>query len=194
MEYKKININDLKKYENNSRIHSDEQILQIKESIKQFGFTNPLLVKPDLTIIAGHGRLEAIKALNKLEYKDNPISEIPCIIVSGLSENDYKALVIADNKIALNAGWDLDILKEELTLLENENYNLDLLGFNNDELNGLLNISVDDVENNNLNISNQGQEVNEKFKLLIELDNEEALEILYNNLSNKGYKCKVLSL
>ena len=194
MEYKKININDLKKYENNSRIHSDEQILQIKESIKQFGFTNPLLVKPDLTIIAGHGRLEAIKALNKLEYKDNPISEIPCIIVSGLSENDYKALVIADNKIALNAGWDLDILKEELTLLENENYNLDLLGFNNDELNDLLNISVDDVENNNLNISNQGQEVNEKFKLLIELDNEEALENLYNNLSNKGYKCKVLSL
>ena len=172
MEYKKININDLKEYENNSRIHSDEQILQIKESIKQFGFTNPLLVKPDLTTIAGHGRLEAIKALNKLDYKDNPISEIPCIIVSGLSENDYKALVIADNKIALNAGWDLDILKEELTLLENENYNLDLLGFNNDELNDLLNISVDDVENNNLNISNQGQEVNEKFKLLIELDNE----------------------
>ena len=194
MEYKKININDLKKYENNSRIHSDEQILQIKESIKQFGFTNPLLVKPDLTIIAGHGRLEAIKALNKLDYKDNPIIEIPCIIVSDLSENDYKALVIADNKIALNAGWDLDILKEELTLLENENYNLDLLGFNNDELNDLLNISVDDVENNNLNISNQGQEVNEKFKLLIELDNEEALENLYNNLSNKGYKCKVLSL
>ena len=84
MEYKKININDLKKYENNSRIHSDEQILQIKESIKQFGFTNPLLVKPDLTIIAGHGRLEAIKALSKLDYKDNPISEIPCIIVSHL--------------------------------------------------------------------------------------------------------------
>lgn len=194
MEYKKININDLKEYEKNSRTHSNEQILQIKESIKQFGFTNPLLVKPDLTIIAGHGRLEAIKALNKLDYKDNPISEIPCIIVSGLSENDYKALVIADNKIALNAGWDLDILKEELTLLENENYNLDLLGFNNDELNDLLNISVDDVENNNLNISNQGQEVKEKFKLLIELDNEEELENLYNGLLDKGYKCKVLSL
>lgn len=194
MEYKKININDLKEYENNSRVHSNEQILQIKESIKQFGFTNPLLVKPDLTIIAGHGRLEAIKALNKLDYKDNPISEIPCIIVSGLSENDYKALVIADNKIALNAGWDLDILKEELTLLENENYNLDLLGFNNDELNDLLNISIDDVENNNLNISNQGQEVKEKFKLLIELDNEEELENLYNGLLDKGYKCKVLSL
>ena len=194
MEYKKININDLKEYENNSRIHSNEQILQIKESIKQFGFTNPLLVKPDLTIIAGHGRLEAIKSLNKLDYKDNPISEIPCIIVSGLSENDYKTLVIADNKIALNAGWDLDILKEELTLLENENYNLDLLGFTNDELNDLLNISVGDIENNNLNIGNKGQEVNEKFKLLIELDNEEALENLYNNLSNKGYKCKVLSL
>lgn len=194
MEYKKININDLKEYEKNSRTHSNKQILQIKESIKQFGFTNPLLVKPDLTIIAGHGRLEAIKALNKLDYKDNPISEIPCIIVSGLSENDYKALVIADNKIALNAGWDLDILKEELTLLENENYNLDLIGFNNDELNDLFNISVDDVENNNLNISNQGQEVKEKFKLLIELDNEEELENLYNGLLDKGYKCRVLSL
>ena len=187
MEYKKININDLKEYENNSRVHSNEQILQIKESIKQFGFTNPLLVKPDLTIIAGHGRLEAIKALNKLDYKDNPISEIPCIIVSGLSENDYKALVIADNKIALNAGWDLDILKEELTLLENENYNLDLLGFNNDELENIINDSYDSLDYDNLtdNFTIPSNDKSDYKQITITLKTEHAEAILHFQKENQ---------
>ena len=186
MEYKKINIKNLKEYENNSRIHSNEQILQIKESIKQFGFTNPLLVKPDLTIIAGHGRLEAIKLLNKLDYKDNPISEIPCIIVSGLSENDYKALVIADNKIALNAGWDLDILKEELTLLENENYNLDLLGFNNDELENIINDSYDSLDYDNLtdNFTIPSNDKSDYKQITITLKTEHAEAILHFQKDN----------
>lgn len=133
-----INIDELKGYENNSRVHSDTQINQIANSIKEYGFTNPLLITENKTIIAGHGRLEAVKMLNRLDYKDTPINEIPCIVLSGLSQNDYKALVIADNKIALNAGWDLDILKDELESLENENYNMDLLGFSDSELNEIL--------------------------------------------------------
>lgn len=133
-----ININELKGYENNSRVHSDTQINQIANSIKKYGFTNPILITENKTIIAGHGRLEAVEMLNRFDYKDTPINEIPCIMISGLSQNDYKALVIADNKIALNASWDLDILKDELESLENENYDIDLLGFSTDEINDLL--------------------------------------------------------
>lgn len=140
-----INIDELKGYENNSRVHSDTQINQIANSIKEYGFTNPLLITENKTIIAGHGRLEAVKILNRLDYKDTPINKIPCIVISGLSQNDYKALVIADNKITLNAGWDLDILKDELESLENENYDMDLLGFSDSELSEILD-SVSDNE------------------------------------------------
>lgn len=140
-----INIDELKGYENNSRVHSDTQINQIANSIKEYGFTNPLLITENKTIIAGHGRLEAIKILNRVDYKDTPINKIPCIVLSGLSQNDYKALVIADNKIALNAGWDLDILKDELESLENENYDMDLLGFSDSEISEILD-SVSDNE------------------------------------------------
>lgn len=193
-EYKLIKIDKLKPYRKNSRTHSSEQILQIKESIKTYGFTNPLLIDDNYNLIAGHGRLEAIKALNKVDFKENPINEIPCIIVSGLSENDYKALVIADNKIALNAGWDLDILKDKLSLLENENYNLDLIGFSDDELGELLKENLEYKSNGGEYIENLEKEIKEKFRLLIELNNEDELENLYNELKDKGYICKVLSL
>ena len=158
-EYKLIKLQELKPYDKNSRTHSSYQITQIKESIKQYGFTNPLLVDENMRLIAGHGRLEAIKALNKIDYKDNPITELPCIIIKGLSENDYKALVIADNKIALNAGWDLDILKTELLSLESENYNLDLIGFSNEELSELLSESL--VYENELNNLENKKELND---------------------------------
>ena len=138
-----INIDELKGYENNSRVHSDTQINQIANSIKEYGFTNPLLITENKTIIAGHGRLEAVKQLNKIDYKDTPINKIPCIVLSGLSQNDYKALVIADNKIALNAGWDLDILKDELESPENENYDMGLLGFSDSEISEILDSNID---------------------------------------------------
>ena len=124
-EQRMINISDIKPYQNNARTHSTQQIEQIVKSIKEFGFTNPLLIDNDCNLIAGHGRLEAIRWLNNFDYKDKPITQLPAVIVSDLSDTQRRALVIADNKIALNAGWDLDILKDELELLENENYDID---------------------------------------------------------------------
>ena len=154
-----INIDELKGYENNSRVHSDTQINQIANSIKEYGFTNPLLITENKTIIAGHGRLEAVKILNRVDYKDTPINKIPCIVLSGLSQNDYKALVIADNKIALNAGWDLDILKDELESLENENYDMNLLGFSDSEISEILD-SVSDNDGDKQVYSNKELDFN----------------------------------
>lgn len=121
---------DLTPYENNSRTHSKEQVGQIVESIKEFGFTNPILIDEAGGIIAGHGRLEAANALG--------MAEVPTITLTGLSEAQKRAYVIADNRLALNAGWDIGALTEELMALSDEGFNLDLLGFDPDELAKLL--------------------------------------------------------
>lgn len=148
-QYIKINIDKIKPYEKNARTHSTKQLEQIMNSIKAYGFTNPLLIDENNNLIAGHGRLEAVKQLNRVDFKNNPLMELPAIIIEGLSEADKKALIIADNQIALNAGWDYEILALELKEFEELNYNLDLLGFDNiDELlSEVLDYeSVDEVE------------------------------------------------
>lgn len=126
MELVKKKVSELIPYINNSRNHSEEQITQIASSIKEFGFTNPILIDQDNSIIAGHGRLQAVK---KLGYK-----EVSCIVISGLTKIQIKALIIADNQLALNASWDIDKLSLELDSLKDDNFNLDILGFNNDFL------------------------------------------------------------
>jgi ParB family transcriptional regulator, chromosome partitioning protein len=126
MELIKKKVSELIPYINNSRIHSEEQIIQLISSIKEFGFTNPILIDQDNSIIAGHGRLLAVK---KLGY-----DEVPCIIISGLSKTQIKALIIADNQLALNGSWDLDRLSLEIDGLKEDNFNLDILAFNTDFL------------------------------------------------------------
>jgi len=123
-------VSDLIPYVNNSRTHSDEQINQVASSIKEFGITNPILIDEDNSIIAGHCRT---MAMNKLG-----IEETPVIILKGLSDAQKKAYVIADNKLALNAGWNDELLKIELQALKDEGYDLDLTGFNDLELDDLL--------------------------------------------------------
>lgn len=108
-------------YARNSRTHSEEQVAQIAASIREFGFTNPVLIRDDLTIIAGHGRVMAARKLG--------LESVPCIRLSHLTETQVRAYVIADNKLALNAGWDKDLLGLELSDLREADYNLDLLGF-----------------------------------------------------------------
>ena len=125
--YKKIN--ELKPYENNSRTHDENQIKQICESIKEYGWTNPVLIDENNMIIAGHGRVEGGKKLD--------IKEVPCIVLSGLTEAQKKAYVIADNKMALNAGWNEELLKTELENLKELDFDLELTGFNIDELDEL---------------------------------------------------------
>jgi ParB-like chromosome segregation protein Spo0J len=113
-------------YINNSRTHSDEQVAQIAGSIKEFGWTNPILVDGANGIIAGHGRLLAAR---KLGYK-----EVPTIELANLTETQKKAYIIADNRLALNAGWDNEMLTIELAGLLADGFELEMLGFDPSEL------------------------------------------------------------
>ena len=130
MELIKKKVKDLIPYINNSRTHSEEQITQLVSSIKEFGFTNPILLSPDNSIIAGHGRLQAVKRLGH--------EEVPCIIIDGLTKTQIKALIIADNQLALNAGWDLEKLSVEIEGLEADKFDLNILGFEDEFLKDLL--------------------------------------------------------
>ena len=125
-----IKIDDVKAYERNARTHSDEQIEQICKSIREFGFTNPVLIDENNELIAGHGRTEAAKRLG--------MAEVPAIRLTGLSESQIKALRIADNQLALNAGWDDELLSAELEALSLADFDMDLLGFSLDELDNYL--------------------------------------------------------
>ena len=123
-----VKVDDLIPYALNSRTHSDDQVAQIAASIREFGFTNPVLIDDDCNLIAGHGRLLAARKLK--------LSEVPAIKVTGLDERKRRALVIADNKLALNADWDIDALKVELEDLAGDFG--ELMGFSQDELVDLL--------------------------------------------------------
>lgn len=117
--------NELKRHNNNARTHSPAQIAQIKNSILEFGWTNPVLIDEYDIIIAGHGRLDAAEELD--------LSTVPCIVLPGLTETQKRAYLIADNQLALNAGWDIELLQSEIEALKLENFDIDLLGFGDDE-------------------------------------------------------------
>jgi DNA modification methylase len=123
-------INSIVPYARNSRTHSDEQVAQIAASIKEWGFTNPILIDVDGEIIAGHGRLMAAQKLG--------LTEVPCITAVGWTDAQKKAYVIADNKLALNAGWDDEMLAVEFGELKELDFDISLTGFNADELANLL--------------------------------------------------------
>lgn len=123
-------IEDLIPYVKNSRTHSEDQIAQIAASIKEFGWTNPILIDGDNGIIAGHGR---VMAARKLKYK-----QVPTIELKDLTETQRKAYIIADNRLALNAGWDNEMLTIELKDLLADGFALDILGFDPKELSALL--------------------------------------------------------
>ena len=123
-------VSDLIPYANNSRTHSEKQVKQIASSIKEFGFTNPILIDAEGGVVAGHGRIMAAELLD--------IKELPCIVLDGLTEAQKKALVIADNQLALSADWNIDLLKLEIESLNELDFNVDLIGFDTDFLDGLL--------------------------------------------------------
>lgn len=129
MKIQEVEIEKLIPYARNSRTHSDEQVAQIAASIKEFGWTNPILVDGEAGIIAGHGRLAAARKLG--------MKKIPVIELSHLSPTQKKALIIADNKLALNAGWDNEMLALEFEELEIEGFDLALTGFGEDERDAL---------------------------------------------------------
>jgi len=165
-------------YALNSRTHSDSQVAQIAASIKEFGFTNPILVDDTNTIIAGHGRIMAAGVLG--------LETVPTIALRGLSDAQRKAYVIADNKLALNAGWDPENLRVEMEALNELDFDLALIGFDAIELGKIF----DDEPMPEL----RDEEYNEAFSVIVECKDEAEQEQIFNRLDAEGYKCRVQSL
>lgn len=129
-------IEELIPYVNNARTHSPTQVKRIADSIKEFGWTNPILIDGNNGIVAGHGRVLAAKKLG--------MRQVPTIELFGLSPTQKRAYILADNRLALDAGWDEDLLKLELTELQELNFDLALTGFSDEEIEELL--DMDDEE------------------------------------------------
>jgi len=122
-------VSSLIPYARNARTHSDAQVAQLAASIREFGFTSPIVIDEEGGILAGHGRVLALRKLG--------VEEVPCIEAAGLSEAQRRAYVLADNKLALNAGWDEEMLRVELGDLQGLGFDLELTGFDEMELEGL---------------------------------------------------------
>lgn len=140
-----VDINKLIPYINNARTHSPEQINKLRASLREFGFVNPVIVDKDFNIIAGHGRVEAAKAEH--------LTEVPCVFVEHLTEAQKKAYIIADNRMALDAGWNEELLKVELEALEAEAFDLSLTGFDEDELTDLFKSEKTEVEDDDYDLT-----------------------------------------
>ena len=144
--YKTVLVSDLIPYARNSRTHSEVQINKIASSIKEFGFLNPVLIDKDNGIIAGHGRVMAAQKLG--------LKEVPVLQIGHLSETQKRAYIIADNRLALDAGWDEEMLRAEFNFLGNDGFNLELTGFEIKELSSIfdetkgvkINNEIDDIE------------------------------------------------
>lgn len=131
MKIENIKIEKLIPYARNSRTHSDHQVAQVAASIREFGFTNPVLIDSEDGIIAGHGRVMAARKLN--------MAEVPCIRLGHLTETQKRAYIIADNKLALNSGWDEEMLGLELADLREADFNIDIVGFDASSIDSFLN-------------------------------------------------------
>lgn len=153
-ELKLISIDELIPYANNARTHSKEQINKIRSSLREFGFVNPVLIDKDKNIIAGHGRVTAAK--------EEGIKEVPCVLVEHLTEAQKKAYIIADNKLALDAGWDNELLALELENLKELDFDVELTGFNAAEIEDLFSQVHDkDVEDDDFDADAALEEIDE---------------------------------
>lgn len=173
---------DLVPYARNARTHSPEQVAQVAASIREWGWTTPILLDEENMIIAGHGRVLAAQKL--------ALANVPVMVARGWSEAQKRAYVIADNQLAMNAGWSEELLRVELEDLRNDGFDLGMIGFSDAELAHLARIGETPVAQETKVKDNVGDG---RFGLLIEVENETVLEALYNELQEQGYECKVMS-
>ena len=124
-----VAVSKLVPYVNNARTHNEEQITKLRSSLREFGFINPVIIDKDYGVIAGHGRLMAAKA--------EGIEEVPCVFVDYLTEAQKKAYILADNRMAMDAGWDEELLRLEIEALQAEAFDIGLIGFNDQEISDL---------------------------------------------------------
>ena len=171
MQVEQVQVNKLIPYANNARTHSEAQVAQIAASIRAFGFNNPVLIDEESTIIAGHGRVLAAQALE--------MSDVPCIRLTHLTPSQRKAYIIADNKIALNSGWDEELLKLELEgMTDIEQI---ATGFSPEELNLLFNGWQSDIDRMD-NIDAKDTTAKEKIVITCESDEKDLLWEKITNL------------
>ena len=150
--YKTVLVSDLIPYARNSRTHSDVQVNKIASSIKEFGFLNPVLIDKDNGIIAGHGRVMAAQKLG--------LKEVPVLQIGHLSDTQKRAYIIADNRLALDAGWDEEMLRVEFDFLGNDGFNLELTGFEIKEISSIFD------ETKGVKINNEIDEAEHDFFII----------------------------
>jgi hypothetical protein len=173
-------VDELVPYARNARTHSPEQVSQIAASIREWGWTTPVLVAEDDTILAGHGRLMAARQLG--------IAEVPTMVARGWSEAQRRAYVLADNQLALNSGWDSDLLRVELEGLKELDFDLDVIGFDADDMQkfGLAPVEAFDA-------TDESGLLDQKFQVLIEcVDEQEQVDVI-STAEEKGWKCRAFS-
>jgi len=169
-------------YARNARSHSEAQIKQIAAAMREFGWTNPVLLDEQDGIIAGHGRILAAELLKLDDY-------IPCIVLPGLSDPQKRALTISDNKIALNAGWDNEMLMMELGDITEDGFDLGVIGFTTQEMEALLGLTTD------AEAPAAGDEdaYKEQYAVMVLCKSEPDQERIYNELQAAGYDVKVVA-
>lgn len=140
-----ISVDKLVPYVNNARTHSPEQILKLRSSLREFGFVNPIIIDKDFNVIAGHGRLMAAK--------EEGITEVPCVFADFLTDAQKKAYILADNRMALDAGWDEELLKIEIEELQNLGYDLEYTGFDEKELADLFGVDEKEVKEDEFDLT-----------------------------------------
>lgn len=165
-----ISINEITEYENNAKEHPEWQIEQIANSIQEFGFNDPIAINADNQIIEGHGRLLAAKQLG--------LTEIPCIVLTGLTEVQERAYIIAHNKIVMNTDFDIDRLQYELNALKVEDFDLELTGFSEYEIEKLNYSALDEIkENDYSSFSNEVNKNSATFAVTLQFKKENEKEV-----------------
>lgn len=170
-----VSVAELLPYAANARIHDSVQIEQIKNSILEFGFTNPVLIDANNELVAGHGRVMAAKELGH--------DLVPCIRLGHLTLEQIRAYRLADNKIALNSGWDDSLLKAEIEALQKLDVDVQLTGFGQDEITKII-AGLNEKPPPNVNIK-------PTFEVIIECADESAQKQAYDFVIEKGLKCRL---
>ena len=143
-EFQLVDINKLVPYANNARTHNKEQILKLRSSLREFGFVNPVIIDREYNVLAGHGRIMAAK--------EEGIAEVPCVYADHLTEAQKKAYILADNRMALDAGWDEELLAVEMEELQNLGFDLGLTGFDESEIADLFDINSDEAKQDDFDV------------------------------------------
>jgi len=174
MEIKQLKISELKPYSRNPKTHPDKQIEKIANSIKEFGFNVPILIDKNNEIIAGHGRYLASQKLG--------LTEVPVIKIESLTPAQIKAYRITDNKLT-ESEWEYDFLNKELSDLKDLNFNINITGFDDNELSKLFDTKKE-----------KEIRIDIEYKILVECQDEKEQEELYNKFKKEGLKCRILIL